>query len=127
MQRIFDWFAAVMWVGVYVVGIVVVLIAMSREVCAAEFYVDLGKSGQLRIFNKPCATDESKMGGYLLPQAGNPIWVCWIFQNDKVRVWFPDGAYLHFPWASMRPVIDGSEYKPPAAKQPALRKRFTEI
>lgn len=125
MQRIFDWFVASVFIGAYLVGIGFVLLAMSKEVCAAEFSLDLGGNGQLRIFNKQCATDESKMGGYLLPKTGKRVWACWIFKNDKVHVWFDDGSYLSFPWTDMHPVIDGSEYSPPPPKKP-VRKRFLE-
>jgi len=123
MQRIYSWFAATFMLFVYIAGVAFLLYAMAREACAAEFSLDIGKSGQIRIFDKPCFMDETKMGGYLLPKTGNKIWACWIFKKDKVHLWFQDGSYLSFPWADMHPVIDGSEYAPPRSnKRNGIRK-----
>jgi len=125
MQRICSWFTAVLMLAAYIVGVGIVLYAMARDVCAAEFGVNAGGGSEVRIFDRPCATDKSKMGGYLKPKVGKNIWACWIFSNDKVNIWFEDGSFLSFPWSELHPVVDGTEFVPPKAKYP-VRKRYIE-
>ena len=124
-ERVSNWVVAFLMLATYIVGVGLVILMMAKEVCAAEFGYSMPDGTQIRVFDRPCATDKTKMGGYLKPKTGNNIWACWVFGNDKVHIWFQDGSYLSFPWSDMHPIVDGTEFVPPKAKYP-VRKRFIE-
>lgn len=112
LERVGFWMLLFAWL---LVAVIILILMLQDDSKAAEMGTTLDGGAKVRLMNRPCHFDANRMGGYLIvPNDGTKVHGCWVFFEDKVHFRLNHGETLTIPWERFSPVIDGTEFVPPA-------------